>query len=292
MLGTFVVVYLFLGGCGAGVLLVTAAWSLLFHCTKTRTFGQSRALWALTGRLYLVSFTLLALSALCLLLDLGKPDRFFLLFLRPTPSLLSMGSFALLAALLVSGCLAAVHELAWPLSSGLRKGLEVLCAVLATVLMAYTGLYLALMEAVPLWNNAAVPVLFVLSSLSSGAAIVLLLVPFSRDWPLLIGWIDGLHRAHRIVLGLELLALVAFLALAVANPFAVPALVQLISFGGQGAWFLAGFVLGGVVIPFGTEALRLFLGRAASVAATEVLCVFGGLILRFCLVLAGSHWLG
>ena len=61
MLGTFVVLYLFLGGCGAGTLLVTTAWSLLFHCTKSRTFRQSRAFWGLAGKLYLASFGLLAL---------------------------------------------------------------------------------------------------------------------------------------------------------------------------------------------------------------------------------------
>ena len=43
MLGTFVVLYLFLGGCGAAALFVTAVWSLLFHRTETRTFQQSRA---------------------------------------------------------------------------------------------------------------------------------------------------------------------------------------------------------------------------------------------------------
>ncbi len=43
MLGTFVVLYLFLGGAGAGALFVAAVWSLLFHRTVTRTFEQSRA---------------------------------------------------------------------------------------------------------------------------------------------------------------------------------------------------------------------------------------------------------
>ena len=38
MLGTFVVLYLFLGGAGAGALFVAAVWSLLFHRTVTRTF--------------------------------------------------------------------------------------------------------------------------------------------------------------------------------------------------------------------------------------------------------------
>jgi hypothetical protein len=32
---------------------VTTAWSLLFHCTKSRTFRQSRAFWGLAGKLYL-----------------------------------------------------------------------------------------------------------------------------------------------------------------------------------------------------------------------------------------------
>ena len=48
----------------------------------------------------------------------------------------------------------------------------------------------------------------------------------------------------------------------------------------------------GIIVPFAAETLRPFTGRVAPVAASEVLCLFGGLILRFCLVLAGSHWLG
>ena len=203
-----------------------------------------------------------------------------------------MGSFVLLATLLASGLLAAFHALGWSAPSWARKGLEVICAVLAAVLMVYTGLYLAWMEAVPLWNNAVLPALLALSSFSSGAAIVLLLVPYTRDWALLSGWVDGLHRVHLAALGLEFLALVAFVALAVVNPFAGPSLVRLVSPAGQGPWFIAGFVLGGIVVPFGAEAARPFTGRTAPVAAAEVLCLFGGLILRFCLVLAGSHWLG
>ena len=49
MLGTFVVLYLFLGGAGAGVLFVAAVWSLLFHRTVTRTFEQKPPFRALAG---------------------------------------------------------------------------------------------------------------------------------------------------------------------------------------------------------------------------------------------------
>lgn len=292
MLGTFVVLYLFLGGCGAGVLFVAAAWSLLFHRTTTRTFEQSRAFWTLAGRLYLASFALVALASLCLLLDLGSPHRFFLLFLRPTLSLLSIGSFVLLATLLASGLLAAAHLLGWPLPAPVRKGLEVLSVALAAVLMVYTGLYLALMKAVPLWNNAAVPALFALSSFSSGAAVVLLIAPFVRDWALLSGWADGLHRAHGVALALELVSLVVFCVLAALNPFAAPGLSALFAPDGLGPWFVAGFALGGVIVPLGAEVARPLFGHGVPVYVSEVLCVFGGLILRFCLVLAAGHWLG
>ncbi len=122
MLGTFVVLYLFLGGAGAGALFVAAVWSLLFHRTVTRTFEQSRAFRALAGRLYLVGFGLLALSVFCLLIDLGSPHRFFLLFLRPTASLLSVGSFVLLATLLASASWPRSTPSAGPLPFGCARG--------------------------------------------------------------------------------------------------------------------------------------------------------------------------
>lgn len=293
MLGSFVVLYLFLGGCGAGVLLVAAAWSLLFRRTRTRSRAQSRAFDGLAGTLAAIAFVMLAVSAFCLLLDLGRPQRFFLLFARPTPSLLTFGSFALLASLAVSGVLTAVHLMApRPAPAPLRTALEAAAIVLSLALMVYTGLYMALMEAVPLWNNAALPVLLALSSASSGVAVVLLAVPFVRDGALLAGWTEALRRVHRIVLALEAVALAAFLGLALVGPFARPALTALLAPEGAGPWFVVGFAGLGVAVPLAAEGVRALLKVPATLQVVEVLCVLGGLILRFCLVAAGSHWLG
>lgn len=293
MLGSFVVLYLFLGGCGAGVLLVAAAWSLLFRRTRTRSRAQSRAFDGLAGALAAIAFVMLAVSAFCLLLDLGRPQRFFLLFTRPTPSLLTFGSFVLLASLAVSGALAAMHLMApRPASAPLRTALEAAAIVLSLALMVYTGLYMALMEAVPLWNNAALPVLLALSSASSGVAVVLLAVPFVRDGALLAGWTEALRRVHHAVLVLEALALAAFLGLALAGPFARPALTALLAPEGAGPWFVVGFAGLGVAVPLAAEGVRALLKMPATLQVVEVLCVLGGLILRFCLVAAGSHWLG
>lgn len=115
------------------------------------------------------------------------------------------------------------------MSRGARRVLEAAAAALACGVMLYTGLYMAWLEAVPLWNNAALPVLLALSSASSGAAVVMLVVPFGRDWRLLSGWVRALRRAHCAVLVLEALALAAFLAIAAADPFAAASLPTLLA---------------------------------------------------------------
>lgn len=293
MLGSFVVLYLFLGGCGAGVLMTASVWSLALYRADGRPSRQSCACVALIGKLYLVAFLVLALASLCLLLDLGRPQRFLLLFLRPTPSLLSVGSFVLLATLVAVGCLAATHFGGTARRTcRAQRVLEVLCVLLSATLMVYTGLYMAWMEAVPLWNNPALPVLLASSSASSGLAIVFLVVPFARDWTLLGDWADVLRRIHIAVLLLETLALVVFVVLAVTNPFACRDLAALMRPEGYGAWLAVGFCGSGLLIPLATEVARGVTRTAAPLLASEVLCVVSGLILRFCLVLAGSHWLG
>ena len=175
MLGTLVVLYLFLGGCGAGVMFVTAAWSLAFHRTRTRTQEQTAAFGDLKARCYGIGFVMLCLAALCLLLDLGRPELAFLLFTRPTLSILSFGSFTLLASILVSGFLAVANLMYVPfVRAGARKAAEAACLAVSLCMMAYTGVYVGWIEAVALWNNAATPALFALSSLSAGVSTVFL----------------------------------------------------------------------------------------------------------------------
>ena len=99
----------------------------------------------------------------------------------------------------------------------------------------------------------------------------------------------ALRRAHCAVLVLEALALAAFLAIAAADPFAAASLPTLLAPDGLGPWFVVGFGVLGLLTPLIAEAIRSFLGLAAPAPAAEALCVAGGLILRFCLVLAASH---
>lgn len=290
MLGTLVVVYLFLGGCGAGIVCATSAWSLAFHRSLNRTQAQTKAFDSLKARCYAAGFVVLCVAALCLLLDLGRPEFAFRLFTQPTSSILSFGSFTLLASLLVSGFLAAANLLYLPrVHAQARKVAEALCIVAAVCLMVYTGVYVACVEAVPLWNNATIPVLFALSSMSSGLSAVFIAVPFVRDWRLLDRWVAVLHRTHLGVLVLEAAVLAAFVAVSLLNPFAGESLAVLLSWEGFGGWFFVAVVGMGVLVPLAVEAFMAVVRRSLRLLPVDVLCILGGLALRFCVIWSGMH---
>lgn len=290
MFGTLVVLYLFLGGFGAGIMLVTAAWSLAFHRSEHRTQRDTAAFDDLKARCYGVGFVVLCLAALCLLLDLGRPDRMFLLFTRPTPSILSFGSFTLAANLLVALFLAGANLFYVPfVHAPARKAAEVVCVVVSLLMMGYTGVYVGSIEAVALWNNVAIPVLFVLSSLSAGLSYLFIVVPFLRDAALLDGWTQRLHRIHLVVLVLEGVALAAFVGFSWADPFAHASLAVLLGPEELGGWFFVGLVGLGLAVPLAVEAFMALTGRALRLLPVDALCVMGGLILRFCVVWSGMH---
>lgn len=289
MLGTLVVVYLFLGGCGAGVMCATSLWSLVFHRSMGRSLAQTRAFDCLKARCYVAGFAALCVAALCLLLDLGRPQFAFLLFTQPTTSILSFGSFVLLASLLVGGFLVAANLLYLPaVHAPARKIAEVACVVLSVCLMVYTGVYVACVEAVPLWNNVAIPALFALSSASAGLSTVFIAAPFVRDWRLLDRRLTALHRVHLGVLALEAVTLAAFLLVAYVDPYAGKSLALLLE-GGLGGWFVVGVVGMGIAAPLAVEAFMAVTRRAMVLLPIDVLCIIGGLALRFCVIWSGMH---
>ena len=58
-------------------------------------YGDMVRLWVRAELSYPASFAMLVVGMLCLLADLGRPEAFYLLFLHPTGSFVSIGTFAL-----------------------------------------------------------------------------------------------------------------------------------------------------------------------------------------------------
>lgn len=288
--GELVIMYLFLGGCGAGMLLVASLWSLLFHRGADRTRRESDVFRTFRNRCFVAGTVVAAVGAACLLADLGKPERFLLLFFRPNQTYLTFGTFVLAAMVALGAFLSMGNCLYVPwIRSKAKQVAEVLCAIFAVAVMAYTGLFLRALEAVAFWDTWWTPVLFVMSAVSMGISACLIIGSSLRD-----AWVIGryaltAHRVHLGVLLLEALALGAFMVAAATGRGQAPESLSLMLADPLVWWFAFGVVACGLVLPFAGDALALLRRGAPAFPLADVLCLFGGFALRFCIVSAGLH---
>lgn len=190
MLGELPVWYLFLGGSGAGLLLVASVMMLLVPLPdRAAALGVAdgpegvHRMYRSLAHLFVPACAgagaLLAVGVACLAVDLGITERAMLLFFSPRPTFLSVGAWLLFAALLVDAGLLAVwaHE---PRRFSARvRALPAAAALLGLAVMTYTGLLLQSLAAVPLWDTPLLPCLFVASSLSCGVALMIAVVRLS-----------------------------------------------------------------------------------------------------------------
>ena len=166
--------------------------------------------------------------------------------------------------------------------------------------MVYTGLLRQGLGAVALWRSPFVPVLFTLSSLSCGIAVVLVAAFFADPEGEAGRIVRPLVRADAALIVLEAAAAAPFagLALAGGHPGTAASAAQLVDGSGAPAWW-GGFVLCGLAVPLAVElafavrersqarALQPVLRTALAVAA--VLVLVGGFSMRSAIVDAGMH---
>ena len=285
-------VYLFLGGLAAG-LMILGALSVLSD--ENRPGARS------AQRLMLAVPFVLAVGMLALFLDLSHKAyvwRFYTAFQWTAP--MSWGAWILLLVvpvnLLLLGGLAdrlwpRVYErflcktsCPWgPLVPWAAKRLRALAFVnIATgvALGIYTGILLSAYGARPFWNSAVLGPLFLVSGVSSAAA--------------LAQWVgrDAAERARfgrmDVVLIVVELALVALLILnMVSGPALQRQAAALIMGGPLTTWFWI-FVIGiGLLLPLFLEVIHLR-GRKVPHFLAPALVLAGGLIFRFFFVEAGQ----
>lgn len=290
MFGSFIVMYLFLGGLASGVLFVASAGSLVFHAAGNRTKRESSAFRILCGRCYAMGFAAVCLGALCLLCDLGRPERFVLLFARPTATWLTFGTFSLSFLMAASGflCMAGPFR-AVRLSLQARRRLETLCAFASVFVMAYTGMFLRQIKAVAFWNSALVPMLFIASAISMGLALYAVAASATKEAQELRLFAARFHVAHICALVVEACVLAMFFAAALEGRGTSPASAMLLLEEPLNAWFVGGVLVLGLAAPLVSEGVQLATSHAVKFPASDLLCIFGGFCLRYCLVAAGLH---
>jgi len=161
-----------------------------------------------------------------------------------------------------------------------RRNLAIILLPLSLILGIYTGILLSAFNARPLWNNAILGPLFLVSGLSTGAACIIL---FSKD-----------HFERKLFSKIDLALIIIELALIVHMIMGMYAgsAVQLealdILIGGEyTVMFFVFVIILGLIFPAILEGIEL-LGYKVPVAIPAILILMGGLIFRMVMIEAGQ----
>ena len=161
-----------------------------------------------------------------------------------------------------------------------RRNMAIALIPLSIILGIYTGILLSAFNARPLWNNAILGPLFLVSGLSTGAATIILLAKSKKER----------HLFSKIDLGLIIIELGLIIHMLMGmyagSQVQIEALQLLV--GGEFTMMFFGFVIIlGLIVPAIMEFLELK-GFKIPVAIPALLILLGGLILRFVMVEAGQ----
>ena len=300
MLSSLTIAYLFLGGTGAGAVLVACLLDILWAhepfgaaapCSLCASSLQHRAI-AFTCA---AGTSCLIAGSLCLLFDLGRLDRAIFLIQSPSLTYLTFGTVALGSLIVCAAFLTMVRFVYLPIIPGILVAvIEGLACVLSLGVMLYTGLLLESLGSISAWNTPLVPVLFLLSSASCGIAVALICAFFDGHA------VNGFAVPRILIIADAALVLGEFVATVLYGLFP-PASASFAGLATGDAlalllWWL-GFVFCGIAAPFVLEALaykRLSLPNRSSqafacLAVAAVLVLIGGACLRVGVANVGSH---
>ena len=273
--------YLFLAGLGGGA-FVTSAFLRWRH---PEAVNMRKAGHIIAPVVVMIGLVLLMLDAEA---GLHNPLRFALLLHNPF-SVMTWG-VVFLAAFMVISLIVLLLDC---LKKRVPAWLEVAGVVFAVCVAMYTGALLGVCKTFPLWNNALLPILFLVSAMSAGAASVLLVgaLRFGGEFNE-----TGLLKKTHYYLPLIELLLVASLCFITSygSTAGFDSVMSLIA-GDWALWFWLGLVLVGVVIPAAIDTWLLFFAskefeesrKAQLIAAgASVGVLVGGFLLRYLVVMA------
>lgn len=302
MFSDLAVLYLLLGGAGAGTLAVCCVLDLTL---VRQPFGfaagyapgpSANARERTIDFAFLLGFAFLIVGVACLMADLGRLDRVMSLFASPHPTALTVGSYSLAALLALGAGLALVRFMYLPdVPQVVVRIAEAAAFLVALVVMGYTGVLLQGIGGVALWSTPLIPALFVLSSLSCGAAAVFFISPFSGVADeAQMRMLKALARFDAAVIILEAVAAASFLLWAASSEHpAVAASLSILIRGEMAYAWWVGFVACGLVVPLAVELALIWRKRSdlarKALAVVAALVLAGALSMRFAIVDSGVH---
>jgi formate-dependent nitrite reductase membrane component NrfD len=295
--------YLFLGGLAGGTLTIGALVDLLAGSRERfNTFSRAAAY---------VTIPAILVGGLALTFHLGKPERglAFPLFFTNYRSWMTIGGWIVG----VFAPLSIAYAACWYLNVSRRiRLLLALIGIPLGVLMAlYTGYLLSAAWLVPgnrwyvpLWDNHYLPVLFLLSGISTGTAaagLLALVLEHARGKRATgseaqkesgAAEVASLTDAAAIVL--EGAWVYLFLASLAVGTIGQQMAYQFVTRGDLGSWFWWGFVATGLAVPLAVSITHMVAHRFFHAQARWILYVnftlvlVGGLLLRYVVVWGGN----
>ena len=278
--GPMIAWYLFLAGASAGAFLTSAFVEVKYpESVKMRVAGR------------IIAPIFLGIGLVMLMLDaeagLHNPLRFFWLIANPG-SVMTLGVYFICVFMPV----ALVSALLEVLKKPVPKWLTWVGIVFAFAVAAYTGFLLGGVKAFPLWNNAVLPILFVVSALSAGLAatsLVGLLVDRERFEQM---WL--IKKSHVSLSAIEMVVLATMLVIVSAGSVEGAASVYSLVAGQYAPAFWGGIVLLGLVAPFIIEGYPVFITKRVETSMTSMVVsvigeagvLVGGFMLRLLVVLS------
>lgn len=305
--GLPVILYLFLAGVGAGAVTVSGSVLLRGGGYSGGGYFKLARYGALIGPVPVIIGTCL------IILELGRWDRALNLFKVINLSPMSIGSWFLGLFIILSLVYAAAFLPSFfPRYEWLSRRLAPVLHVLAWVnvplgigVAVYTGILLGAMPSRPLWNSPILALLFLVSALSTGVAMIILARVFfheditdSREEHHYHETGYMLTSADLLLIGFEILIIFLFIMFAHLTIGNLKYAMAIILPGGEMAgmfWFWV--VIIGLVVPGLLELIYAlpkmiyqseFRVPRISEAVISIAVLTGGFMLRYVIVIAGQ----
>ncbi len=270
-----------------------------------------------------VGIPLVVIGLILLVADLGNPLRFWHLFTQfKVMSPMSIGTWILLVWISVAVIMVILwwvqNRLTEEVARNMRRLTEILAwidVVFSVLVIAYTGVLLAVSNR-PLWAGTfLLPSLFVASAISTGVAIIIVTALIanrigrgslielkmainqlfgSTDWTIPNRMVSRLAEADVIVILIELAVLIGYAVwLATTSMAGAGTALGLLITGTLAAPFWVGVVLLALLIPLGLDIANW--GKEIetkavwrAIIASSACVILGGLILRAVIVIGGQ----
>ena len=275
--GWMLAVDFFFAGMGAAMLVIAGITDLFTGEITTSVLGN------------FLAPIFVAIGAGFLILELGRPFQAWRVFMNPK-AILTFGAWNMLLAIAFGFVLASFGIKAFPWSEMvvLRKIVAVLSIIVGLVVATYPGVLLARHKSRPFWNGPGMMVIFLMSSLVTGAAAHIacgFFVPAPTEVVL-----AKLPYFVAALLFFQILIWIGYIMIKIDGTTEREAkAAERWLKGDISGSFKIGFLVCGNVLPL---ILLLFSNTTAQVIGA-ILVLFGGLLMRHLVVKAGEDrtWL-